>query len=144
MRQWGRAGGGERSLWLRRSAEGRWRDLHEGKLSSRAGRGKGRQAALAGGRLRGALLLPFRQQPALDRRGRPFSVRLAQREGVGLEDDRAQLGEVPAAVVVEVHKPERPPGQGLLQIIQRRRACEAVLAMQIVDSADQAMPTAAI
>jgi hypothetical protein len=102
---------------------------------------------VASRRLRGAFLFQLRQQPALDRCGGAFSFLLAKCEGAGPYDDRAQLGEVLAAVIEmdEATLPMRNRlAQGLVEKIFRVIGRNAVLEANEIESADEAAPAMSV
>ena len=66
---------------------------------------------VTGGHPRGPSRFQRRQKPALYCRGSPVSFCFAKREGAGLENDRAQLGEAAAAAIIEIYQPKRPMRQ---------------------------------
>ena len=57
----------------------------------------------------------------------------------GREDYGAQLGDVAATTVVEVHKRKAGPGHGILQERDRRCLRQAMLTAQMQNGADKAM-----
>ena len=81
----------------------------------------------------------------LDGRSGAFSFWLLKCEGTGLDNDRAQLRNAPAALIIEVYKPTSAlPGYSLFKKIPRGTARDAVLAAQIIQSADEAVPPVAV
>src|SRR6516162_3547736 len=65
-------------------------------------------------RRRRSLLLDLGEQPGLDRRCRPLSLRMIMSETAGLEDYGAQLIDVAATSVVEVDKRKAGSGHRIL------------------------------
>jgi hypothetical protein len=68
----------------------------------------------------------------------------AKREGAGLDDDRLQLGSAAAMTVIEVYEPTPPWRQRLLKVEQRFPARDTMFPAQMVDRANQAVPTMAV
>jgi len=66
------------------------------------------------------------------------------RETARLDDDGAQLGDGAATVVVEVHKREARAGHRILQQRDRRRGRQAMLAAEMEESADKAVPAVTV
>ena len=79
------------------------------------------------------------EQPGLNRSVRPLALCIVIGETAGLADYGAQLGDVAATPVVEVHKRKTGPGHGILQERDCRCPWQAMLAAQMQKSADQAM-----
>ena len=92
----------------------------------------------------GSLSLDLREQPGLHCGGGAFSFRTVMREAARLQDDRTQLGDAAAPMIVEMHERKPRARHRILQDRDRRRRRQAMLAAQMQKSADEAVAAVAV
>ena len=71
--------------------------------------------------------------------GRPIVCRIFERDCAGPEDHRAQFSGAAAEAIVEVDKPDLPPGQGRFEDGYHWLARKPMLRTEVKDRADKAV-----
>jgi hypothetical protein len=88
--------------------------------------------------------LDLGEQPGFDRGGCPLSLRIVMGKPAGPKDYGAQLGGTAAMGVVEMHERKAEPGHRILQERDHRRRRQAMLAAQMQESTDKAVPAVSV
>lgn len=91
-----------------------------------------------------SFLIDLGEQPGLNRRSGPLSIRIVMGEPARLDDNGAQLGEAAATLIVEVHEGKAGAGHRILEERNRLTRRQAMLAAQMQKGADEAVAAVAV